>query len=148
MTQFPSDDDRDLINFLKKNRPLIPEEKVDLEEQLIELVQGTPPLNDRPCLDFVNQENFSEQKQPIEPLVWLFPGIFLVGVLLAINSQQPYNYKFTIREFKIPSSTANNSDSDELETFLVNSWQNTMYPERVTEKVIRQNSDLSLSAAK
>ncbi|AFZ37326.1 hypothetical protein Sta7437_3840 [Stanieria cyanosphaera PCC 7437] len=130
MTKLPSDDDHNLINFLKQNRPYTPQEKAGFEDELINLV---------------HQKSFFEHKQ-IEPLVWLFPGIFLFGVLVAINSEQPYGYRFAIRESKTTPSITDNSE--ELETFLINSWENTIYPNHTTEQVIQKNSDLSFSSVK
>ncbi|BAU63290.1 hypothetical protein STA3757_06500 [Stanieria sp. NIES-3757] len=130
MTKLPSDDDHNLIKFLKQNRPYTPQEKANFEDELIHLV---------------HQETFSEHKQ-LEPLAWLFPGIFLFGVLLAINSEPPFTYRFAVREFTTSPSRTDNSE--ELETFLINSWENTIYPNHTTQKVTQKNSSLSLSSVK
>jgi hypothetical protein len=130
MTKLPSDDDHNLINFLKQNRPYTPQEKANFEDELIHLV---------------HQKSLSEHKH-LEPLVWLFPGIFLFGILLAINSEQPHGYRLAIKEFKTTPSITDHSE--ELETFLINSWENTIYPNHTTQEVIQNNSDLSLSSVK
>lgn len=130
MKKMPSEDDRELINFLKQNKPFVPQEKAGFEEELINLV---------------DQQNSTETKQ-IEPLVWFFPGLVLFGVLLAINSEQPYGYKFADRESRSNPAITNNNQ--ELETFVVNSWENVIYYNNATEKVVKQNSDLSLSGVK
>jgi hypothetical protein len=98
MTNFPSDDDRNLVKFLRQNSPAPPPVNPHLERHLMEMVQQQPP--------------FSKFKP--HPLLLAIPSVVTAGFFLIGSSDRWLNYQ---------SEVVVNSDI--LETFLVNSWDST-----------------------
>jgi hypothetical protein len=89
--------DRNLVNFLQSNRPISPAEAIDLEEQIIELVDREDVL----------------ARQKSERFVWIIPSAILAGVFIGWGS-----YRSPIVQTQVSVT------NDELEIFLVNSWNN------------------------
>jgi hypothetical protein len=89
--------DRKLVNFLQSNRPISPTEAIDLEEQIIELVDREDVL----------------ARQKSERFVWVIPSAILAGVFIGWGS-----YRSLIPQTQVSVT------NDELEIFLVNSWNN------------------------
>jgi hypothetical protein len=89
--------DRNLVNFLQSNRPISPAEAIDLEEQIIELVDREDVL----------------ARQKSERFFWAIPSAILAGVFIGWGS-----YRSLIPQTQISVT------NDELEIFLVNSWNN------------------------
>jgi hypothetical protein len=103
MSQFPKDD-RELISFIQRYRPLPPPADSTLEKQIYHRV---------------SQES---QQHKRHQLRWLIPTAFAAS-LLAIwggyNLTKPSDYQ----QFVTQSTTIQTA---ELEDFMVNTWQETM----------------------
>ena len=100
MKKFLPQDEQDLVSFLRQYRPLPPQQKPHLENQVMDLVNQT------------SQRNSSEK---YSTLITFFSGT--IAVILAViwhgsrwNQQTP--------QIAI--------DQDMIETFLINSWDNTI----------------------
>jgi hypothetical protein len=91
------DSDRNLVNFLQSHRPSSPSEAIDLEEQIIELVDREDVL----------------ARQKSERFFWAIPSAIIAGVVIGWGS-----YRSLIPQTQVSVT------SDELEIFLVNSWNN------------------------
>jgi hypothetical protein len=89
--------DRNLVNFLQRHRPNSPATALDLEEQIIELVDREDVL----------------ARQKSEWFCWAIPSAIVAGVFIGWGS-----YRSLIPQTQLSVT------SDELEIFLVNSWNN------------------------
>jgi hypothetical protein len=89
--------DRNLVDFLQSHRPISPTEAIDLEEQIIELVDREDVL----------------ARQKSDRLFWAIPSAILAGVFIGWGS-----YRSLISQTQVSVT------NDELEVFLVNSWNN------------------------
>ncbi|MEA5509239.1 hypothetical protein VB715_05620 [Crocosphaera sp. UHCC 0190] len=103
MSQFPHDD-RELISFLQRYRPLPPPPKATLEKQLFSRIV---------------RESQSCQKTQLR---WLIPSAMLatlLGIWGGYNLLQPSPYQ----QFMKGSTEL---EAAEIEDFMVNSWQQTI----------------------
>lgn len=100
MKNFFQDNEQDLVAFLRQNRPLPPRENPHLENQVMNLINQTPQKNP--------QENYFK-------LITALSGTLVVGLVVTWTNnrwQQP-----------TPQMAI---DQDMVETFLINSWHNTI----------------------
>ena len=91
------DNDRDLVNFLQRHRPLPPQASPHLEARLMEHIQQ----------ESSNRKAFS--------WFWGIPGAIAFGLLVSWNSQR----------FLQPTPQIA-QDNSNVESFLVNSWEATI----------------------
>jgi|GEM_PF-4631107 len=105
MKKLFQDDESDLIAFLRQHRSLPPGPKPHLETQVMELIKQTSQRD--------VQENYSR-------LIKAFSGTIMVGLAVILSSsrwiQQTPQIAF---------------DQDIIETFLINSWENTISDQTV-----------------
>ncbi|MEA5533955.1 hypothetical protein [Crocosphaera sp. XPORK-15E] len=102
MSQFPHDD-RELISFLQRYRPLPPPAKATLEKQLFSRI--------------VRESQSCHKKR----LRWLIPSAMaatLLGILGGYHLLQPSPYKQFVND-------STELEVAEIEDFMVNSWQGT-----------------------
>lgn len=101
MTRFPQDDDK-LVKFLRRYRPLPPPARVNLERQLLQAIASQ-----------------TRPRQQVRPayLFWTLASACLGGLLLAWGG----NRWFSPQPF--PQVTAS---SEDLEVFLMESWQGAL----------------------
>lgn len=109
MTKFPEDDDQKLVEFIRKYQPIAP--VGDGESQLMNLIAKNP----------------LSLKQKSRRLLWILPPILAtVGFLLWGGKPQ----------FQLAPSVKLASDANELETFMINSWQDSLdYPPTQTTEL-------------
>ena len=105
MKKFYQDDEQDLIAFLRKHRPLPPNTNPYLENQVIELIKQTSQRN--------SPENYFK-------LITVFSGTIAVGLAVTWTSSR-WNQQ-------TPQIAI---DQDIVETFLINSWENTISDQTV-----------------
>ena len=103
MSKFSNSDDEKLVAFLRQNCPFAPPEKTNLEEQLMEQIEGEPLLP-RPSLRFID----SIRKTKL--------AVFTAASFLLAWS----GYSFFTPSPRIAIY------SNELDTFLVNSWNGAL----------------------
>ena len=100
MKNFFQDNEQDLVAFLRQNRPLPPREKHHLESQVMNLINQAPQKN--------SQENYFK-------LITALSGTLVLSLVVTWTNnrwQQP-----------APQMAV---DQDMVETFLINSWNNTI----------------------
>ena len=100
MKNFLPNDEQDLVSFLRQHRPLPPKQKPHLENQVI---------------DLVNQTSQGNSLVKHSTLITFFTGIIAVIVAVIWNSSR-WNQQ-------TPQIAI---DQDMIETFLINSWDNTI----------------------
>ena len=95
----PSDDDNNLVDFLRKNQPIPPLKSKNSEQELMELINRNPRV-------------YQPQRNS-----WglIFPGLITMGMLLFWSSDN----------WSISNSQAS-IDDDAIEIFLVNNWQDAL----------------------
>ena len=113
MRKFPSDDDK-LVAFIREYRPMPPPSSVNLEQRLIEMVNKTPIC-----------------ESPSYKRRWLIPGACMVSVLLLW-----VGWRWSTPQPQIAATT------EELETFLVESWQTTFVDSMSPLQYVNNDSDL------
>jgi hypothetical protein len=99
MTKFDKDD-RNLVNFLQQYRPHPPAKKIDIEKQIEEQI-----------IELIEQDNLPDKHKAYQ-FSWAIPGAILAGLFIGWGS---YRYSVTQPQLAL--------NSDELEVFLVSSWQ-------------------------
>ena len=104
MKKFLPNDEQDLVSFLRQHRPLAPQQEPHLENQVMDLVNQTSQKN-------------SQGKYPT--LITLLSGTIAVILALIWNSS---------RWNQTPQIAI---DQDIIETFLINSWENTINEQTV-----------------
>ncbi|MBF2020574.1 MAG: hypothetical protein IGR93_10815 [Hydrococcus sp. C42_A2020_068] len=113
MNQFP-DDDEQLVSFLKQYRPVPPQARADMEAQLMELVTREPPPPPRHPHQFF----------------WLVSSAMAGSLLLAVGSYRWLN----------PSPQVA-TNQQELEAFLVDSWNGAIEETSVTSPTTTHTSE-------
>ena len=112
MTKFP-DDDRKLVEFLRKYQPTAPSETNNPETQLMKSIAKQPmPLP---------RKQWGKQSKR---LLWILPPMLAATGFLFWSSTPPLSPSVNIA-----------SDTEELDNFLVNSWQDSLgdNPNNTTE---------------
>ena len=99
MNNFLPDEDRDLVNFLQRHRPLPPKTRPDLENHLMESIRNEPQHSGT---------NVSGWR-------WFVPGALAIGLVVTWNNE---------RFLKPTPQLA--QDITNVELFLVNSWEATI----------------------
>lgn len=112
MTNLHNDDDRKLINFLRQNRPVAPSSpnSLDLEQKLMTAIA---------------KDSHREHSSSLH-LIWAIPSAITTGFLLTSVGLN----------LKTPQMTI---ESEELEKFLVDNWQDTLSDKSVV--TIQEESD-------
>ena len=100
MKNFFQDDEQDLVAFLRQHRPLPPSQTPHLENQMMDLINQTSQRNP--------QENYFM-------LITALSGTIVVGLVITWSSSRWSQ--------KTPQIVI---DQDTVETFLINSWENTI----------------------
>ena len=120
MTQFP-DDDSALTHFLRQHRSTPPPASPELEDRILQAIASNSPA-----------------KQPgaqVIPLhqrrrLWLVPSTLAAGLLVALVSYQ------TLPRFQ----QTDHKDTVNLETFVENTWDNSLLEEPDAEWVVSLDS--------
>ena len=102
MTQF-SDDDKDLVNFLRQHRPEVPPASPILEEQILRDIQK------------LHVSSLTKPPLVRHSRLWLVPSIVAAGFLAAV-----VGYRTLI------PSTPSATELASLETFIETNWQGTI----------------------
>ena len=105
MKKFFQDDEKDLVAFLRQNRPLPPIKNPDLENQVMELINQTSQRN--------SPDNYFK-------LFTILSSTIAVGLAVTWNSSPWGQQKPQIV-----------IEQDMVETFLINSWENTINDQTV-----------------
>ena len=100
MKKFFQDDEQDLVSFIRQHRPLPPSQNSHLENQVMELINQTSSKK--------SQENYFT-------LITTLSGTIVVGLVVTWSSSRWSQ--------KIPQIAI---DQDTVETFLINTWENTI----------------------
>ena len=100
MKKFFQDDEQDLVSFIRQHRPLPPSQNPHLENQVMELINQTSSKQ--------SQENYFT-------LITTLSGTIVVGLVVTWSSSR-WNQQ-------IPQIVI---DQDTVETFLINTWENTI----------------------
>lgn len=95
----PSDDDKNLVDFLRKNQPSPPLNSNKVERELMALIH----------------KNAREAQPTRKRWVLIFPSLITLGMILIWSSNQG----------SLGNSQAS-IDEDAIETFLVNNWQEAL----------------------
>jgi hypothetical protein len=96
MNKFLPDDDRDLVSFLQQHRPLPPTNS-HLESQIMDLVERQP-----------------RKIPPKSSKLWFIPGAIAMGLVITWNQRLLQPTPQLVR------------DNQNLELFLVDSWEATI----------------------
>ena len=113
MRKFPPDDDK-LVAFIREYRPMPPPSSVNLEQQLIGMVKKTPIC-----------EQQSDKRR------WLISGACMVSLLLFW-----VGWRWSAPQPQVAVTT------EELETFLVESWQTTFVDSMSPLQYVNNGSEL------
>ena len=100
MKKFFQDDEQDLVSFIRQHRPLPPSQNPHLENQVMELINQTSSKK--------SQENYFT-------LITTLSGTIVVGLVVTWSSSR---WSQQIPQIAI--------DQDTVETFLINTWENTI----------------------
>ncbi|MFB2967546.1 hypothetical protein ACE1CD_01110 [Aerosakkonema sp. BLCC-F183] len=123
MKKLPADDDKELLEFLKSNRPDVPPAAPDLEERIWQELDSEPALN----LNRFCQHHPAKCKR-----LWLVTPAIAAGVMLVWASDPlrwrsnilPSAFSFGIRDDRTSINTIpnNNDEIVSIEIFLQNNW--------------------------
>ncbi|MGK7894345.1 MAG: hypothetical protein AB4372_12165 [Xenococcus sp. (in: cyanobacteria)] len=105
MKKFLPNDEQDLVSFLRQHRPIAPKQTPHLENQVMDLVNQTSQRN--------SQEKHST-------LITFFSGMLAVIIAVIWNSSR---WNEQTPQIAI--------DQDIIETFLINSWENTIHEQTI-----------------
>ena len=105
MKKFFQDDEQDLVSFIRQHRPLPPSQNPHLENQVMELINQTSSKQ--------SQENYFT-------LITTLSGTIVVGLVVTWSSSR---WSQQIPQIAI--------DQDTVETFLINTWENTIDDQNV-----------------
>ena len=97
MNKLPHDDHRDLVSFLKQNCPVAPSAECNLEQRLMDSIAHQP----------------QQRRQRSWRIIWTIPSAIATGVLFTALGMG----------FRSPQIAI---ESEELENFIVNSWNETI----------------------
>jgi len=96
-----SPEDDKVVNFLRRYRPSLPPRPIDQEEQLMQMIRGEKPVTSPKSL----------------PLLGLITGITALSVLI-----------FASYRWSHPHPQLGQISDEELEAFLVESWNHSIAP--------------------
>lgn len=122
MKKLPADDDKELVEFIKANRPDVPPAAPDLEERIWQELDSEPTLN----LNRFCQHHPSKCKR-----LWLFTPAIAAGVMLVWASDPlrwrgnilPSAFSFGVRDDRTSITTIpKNEEIVSVEIFLQNNW--------------------------
>ncbi len=105
MKKFFQDDERNLVTFLRQHRPLPPNQEPHLENRVMELI---------------NQTSQRDSQEKYFMLITVLSGTIAVSLAVTWNSSR-WN----------PQTPQIAIDQSAVETFLINSWENTINDQTV-----------------
>ncbi len=105
MKKFFQDDERNLVTFLRQHRPLPPNQQPHLENRVMELI---------------NQTSQRDSQEKYFMLITVLSGTIAVSLAVTWNSSR-WN----------PQTPQIAIDQSAVETFLINSWENTINDQTV-----------------
>ena len=105
MKKFFQDDERNLVTFLRQHRPLPPNQEPHLENRVMELI---------------NQTSQRDSQEKYFTLITVLSGTIAVSLAVTWNSSR-WN----------PQTPQIAIDQSAVETFLINSWENTINDQTV-----------------
>ncbi|HLO49427.1 MAG TPA: hypothetical protein VK211_13515 [Kamptonema sp.] len=111
--------DKNLINFLKQNRPTLPEEQPDLEHNIMAAIEqerlaGWSQDRGKISNSFI-LSRFAKNKTNINKQLWIFPSAIAASLLVAWSGYH------TLNPAKLSST-----EEAHLEAFLVNNWEGSV----------------------
>lgn len=107
--------DKNLVNFLKQYRPILPEEQPDLEQHIMAAIEEESSKLSRDQGKISNPlllSRIAKGRATIPKRLWIFSPAIAASLLVAWSSYQ------TLAPAKLSSS-----EEAHLEAFLVNNWE-------------------------
>lgn len=121
MNPFP-EDDRLLVEFLKRHRPVPPPAGADLEAQILNSIESN-----------VSPEGFQRSRRTSfgishQRKVWLIPSAIAAGVIATVVGYRTL----------VPAPQPSPAETAELEAFIENSWSNTVVSDPTADQTYDQ----------
>ena len=103
MSKFPQDKDERLVAFLQQNRPTPPQEPLNFEDKLMDLIEQE--------VNYTSSSTSSCPPSTNPHYYWAFPGVIAASLLFVWSSLRTL----------IPPQTAR-AEIVEIESFLIKNW--------------------------